>query len=48
METAKRIDGAVCMIILYEMFRRYRTEFKQMIEKKKGGAGNGVTGQVKA
>ncbi len=47
METAKRIDGAVCMIILYEMFRRYRTEFKQMIEKK-GGAGNGVTGQVKA
>lgn len=30
-ETAKRIDGAVCLIILYEMYRRYRTEFKQMI-----------------
>lgn len=30
-ETAKRIDGAVTLIILYEMYRRYRTEFKQMI-----------------
>lgn len=30
-ETPKRIDGAVCLIILYEMYRRYRTEFKQMI-----------------
>lgn len=30
-ETAKRIDGAVCLTILYEMYRRYRTEFKQMI-----------------
>ena len=27
----KRIDGAVTLIILYEMYRRYRTEFKQMI-----------------
>lgn len=31
-ETSKRIDGAVTFIILYEMFRRYRTEFKQIIE----------------
>lgn len=30
-EMAKRIDGAVTFIILYEMFRRYRTEFKQII-----------------
>lgn len=30
-ETPKRIDGAVCLVILYEMYRRYRTEFKQMI-----------------
>lgn len=34
METQKRIDGAVCLIILYEMFRRYRTEFKQVIERR--------------
>lgn len=32
-ETPKRIDGAVCLIILYEMHRRYRTEFKAMIER---------------
>lgn len=31
-ETAKRIDGAVTFIILYETFRRYRTEFKQIVE----------------
>jgi phage terminase large subunit-like protein len=30
-ETAKRIDGAVALIILYEMYRRYRTEYKQII-----------------
>lgn len=30
-ETAKRIDGAVTLIILYEMYRRYRTEFRQII-----------------
>lgn len=29
-QRAKRIDGAVTLIILYEMFRRYRTEFLQM------------------
>ncbi len=30
-ETARRIDGAVCFAILYEMYRQNRTEFKQMI-----------------
>lgn len=34
-ESTKRIDGAVTFIILYEMFRRYRTEFKMMIEGNK-------------
>ena len=33
-EPSKRIDGAVCMAILYEMYRQNRTDFKQMI----GGA----------
>lgn len=33
-EVAKRIDGAVCKAILYEMYRQNRTEWKQMI----GGA----------
>lgn len=33
-ETPKRIDGTVTKIILYEMYRRYRTEFKQMIERR--------------
>ncbi len=28
---ARRIDGAVTAIILYEMYRRYRTEFKKII-----------------
>lgn len=31
-EQTKRIDGAVTDIILYEMYRRYRSEFKQIIE----------------
>lgn len=31
LETPKRIDGAVCLVILYEMYRRYRTDFKTMI-----------------
>ena len=31
-EATKRIDGAVTMAILYEMYRRYRTEYKQYIE----------------
>ena len=30
-ETAKRIDGAVTLIILYEMYRRYRAEYRQLI-----------------
>lgn len=34
METAKRIDGAVCLIILYEMYRRYRTELKTIMERR--------------
>lgn len=29
---SQRIDGAVSLAILYEMFRRYRTEYKTMIE----------------
>ena len=29
---SRRIDGAVCMAILYEVYRRFRTEFKQIIE----------------
>ena len=33
METGKRIDGAVCLAILYEMYRRYRTELKTIVEK---------------
>lgn len=30
-QPSKRIDGAVTLIILYEMYRRYRTDFKTMI-----------------
>lgn len=30
-EIAKRIDGAVTFVILYEMYRRYRTEYKQIV-----------------
>ena len=30
-ESSKRIDGTVCLIILYEMYRRNRTEFIQMV-----------------
>lgn len=33
METKKRIDGAVCLAILYEMYRRYRTDYKTIVEK---------------
>lgn len=33
MESKKRIDGAVCLVILYEMYRRYRTDFKTIVEK---------------
>lgn len=35
-ETSKRIDGAVTFIILYETYRRYRTEFVQIINTRKG------------
>ena len=30
-ETNKRIDGAVCLCILYETYRRYRTDYKTII-----------------
>lgn len=33
LETHKRIDGAVCLAILYEMYRRYRTDFKTIVER---------------
>lgn len=33
MEKEKRIDGAVSLGILYEMYRRHRSEFKTIIEK---------------
>ena len=29
----KRIDGAVCLAILYETFRRYRSEYRTLVEK---------------
>ena len=32
-EATKRIDGAVCKAILYEMYRQNRSEYKQMIDK---------------
>lgn len=31
----KRIDGAVTLIILYEMYRRYRTEFKELLRERR-------------
>ena len=35
METQKRIDGSESVVILYEMYRRYRSErqYKTMIER---------------
>lgn len=32
-KVSQRIDGAVSLVILYEMYRRYRTIFKEMIKK---------------
>jgi phage terminase large subunit-like protein len=32
-ETKRRIDGAVCLAILYEVYRRYRTDYKTIVEK---------------
>lgn len=32
-EASKRIDGAVCKAILYEMYRQNRTELKELINK---------------
>lgn len=34
-KTEKKIDGAVALAILYEMYRRYRTTFKTLAERKK-------------
>lgn len=28
----KKIDGAVCLAIIYEMYRRYRTEYKEIVK----------------
>lgn len=36
-EKTKRIDGAVTLINLYEVYRRYRSEFSQYVKKQKGG-----------
>lgn len=33
LEPKKRIDGAVCLAILYEVYRRYRNDFKTIVEK---------------
>lgn len=33
METQKRIDGAVCLAILYETYRRYRNDLKGLVDK---------------
>lgn len=33
-QPSRRIDGAVSTIILFEMYRRYRNEFTQMIERR--------------
>ena len=32
-QASKRIDGAVAVIICTEMYRRYKTEFRQMIDR---------------
>lgn len=32
-EAHKKIDGAVCLAILYEMYRRNRTEYKKLIKE---------------
>ena len=33
-EPHKKIDGAVCLAILYEVYRRFRTDYKSLIESK--------------
>ena len=32
METGRRIDGAVCLAILYETYRRVRTDYRNLVE----------------
>lgn len=34
-DNAKKIDGAVTLVSLYELFRRYRTEFVKIAEKRR-------------
>lgn len=31
-EAGKKIDGAVCLAILYEVYRRYRTDFREIVK----------------
>lgn len=33
MDGRKKIDGAVCLAILYEMFRRYRSDYRTLVER---------------
>ena len=32
MDAEKKIDGAVCLAILYETYRRYRSDYKNLVE----------------
>lgn len=32
-ENAKKIDGSVTLVSLYEMYRRYRSDFKKIVNK---------------
>ena len=36
MQFQKKIDGAVCLAILYETYRRYRSDFKTLVDKQGG------------
>ena len=33
MDARKKIDGAVCLAILYEMYRRYRSDYRTLVER---------------
>lgn len=37
---AKKIDGAVCLAILYETYRRFRTDFREIIKNTASDEGN--------
>jgi len=32
-QPSKRIDGTVCLVILYEIYRRYKSEFSQHLKE---------------